>query len=151
MLKKISDVVQGGDSLESGFKLIEPKCARTATKSSWVNFGKQAEVMNRDPQHVLGFFKNELGCNGTIGSDNMLILNGGYQQKHFIKIIKKYIETYLKCEVCQAYKSIIEKDTKTRLECLKCFICGASRTVPPIGRTFTATRRGQRRADRNKQ
>ena len=150
MLKKISDVVVGQDNVVSGFKLIEPKCARTATKSSWVNFGKQAEVMNRDPMHVLGFYKMELGCNGTIGSDNMLILNGGYQQKHFIKIIKKYTETYLKCEVCGQFNSKIEKDVKTRIEFLKCHICGASRTVPPIGRVFEATRRGQRRAERQK-
>ena len=80
----------------------------------------------------------------------MLILNGGYQQKHFIKIIKKYIEVYLRCNVCQAYDSIIEKDTKTRLEFLKCKNCGASRTVPPITKTFEATRRGARRAERNK-
>ena len=80
----------------------------------------------------------------------MLILNGGYQQKHFIKIIKNYIETYVKCEVCLAYNSLIEKDTKTRLEFLKCNKCGASRTVPPIGRTFEATRRGERRAIKNK-
>lgn len=78
MLKKISDKVEGGENVDSNFKLVEPKCARTATKSSWVNFGKQAEAMCREPQHVLGYFKNELGCNGTIGSDNMLILNGGY-------------------------------------------------------------------------
>ena len=43
---------------------------------------------------------------------------------------------YVKCEVCLAYNSIIEKDTKTRLEFLKCIKCGASRTVPPIGKTF---------------
>lgn len=92
--------------------------------------------MDRDPQHVLGFFKFELGCNGTIGSDDMLILNGGYQQKHFIKIIKKYIEVYVRCEVCHGYNSKIEKDVKTRLEFLKCGKCGASRTVPPIGKTF---------------
>lgn len=92
--------------------------------------------MDRDPQHVLGYYKFELGCNGTIGSDDMLILNGGYQQKHFIKIIKKYIEIYVRCEVCQGYSSKIEKDVKTRLEFLKCSKCGASRTVPPIGKTF---------------
>ena len=104
--------------------------------------------MGREPQHVLDFFKNELGCQGTIGSENMLILNGGYQQKHFIKIIKKYIETYVKCNVCGCYNSIIEKDTKTRLESLRCLECNADRTVPPIAKTFNATRRGQRRLDR---
>ena len=78
----------------------------------------------------------------------MLILNGGYQQKHFLKIIKKYIEVYVKCEVCHGYNSVIEKDTKMRLESLKCLICGASRTVPVLTKTFEAKRRGQRRRER---
>ena len=150
MLKRIADQIGETLSGKTDFKLHEPKCARTATKSSWVNFGKQADAMGREPQHVLGFFKNELGCNGTIGTDNMLILNGGYQQKHFIKIIKKYIEMYVKCNVCQAYNSKIEKDVKTRLEFLICDNCKASRTVPPITKQYEATRRGQRRADRMK-
>ena len=147
MLKRIADQISE-PSTKTAFKLIEPKCARTATKSSWVNFGKQAEAMGRDPQHVLGFFKSELGCNGTIGTDDMLILNGGYQQKHFIKIIKKYIEVYVKCDVCGNYQSEIKKDIKTRLESLICIHCGASRTVPPITKTFEARRRGERRRDR---
>lgn len=83
MLQRITDTVLEPQA-KTQFKLIEPRCQRTATKSSWVNFGKQADAMSRDPQHVLGFFQCELGCNGTIGTDNMLILNGGYQQKHFI-------------------------------------------------------------------
>ena len=104
--------------------------------------------MNREPMHVLGFYKSELGCEGTIGTDDMLILNGGYQQKHFIKIIRKYIEIYLKCDVCLAYDSNIEKDTKTRLDWLKCKICGASRTIPPIEKNFIAKRRGERKKNR---
>ena len=42
MLSKIAKEVHGqGISTGSApFKLIEPKCARTATRSSWVNFGK---------------------------------------------------------------------------------------------------------------
>jgi translation initiation factor 2 subunit 2 len=104
--------------------------------------------MKRDPMHVLGFYRNELGCNGTIGNDDMLILNGAYQQKHFIRIIKKYFEVYLKCDVCNGYDTILEKDTKTRLEYLRCNCCKASRTVPPITKTFEAARRGERRKNR---
>lgn len=78
MLQRIADSVGETQAGKTDFKLHEPKCARTATKSSWVNFDKQAKAMDREPNHVLGFFKNELGCNGTIGQDNMLILNGGY-------------------------------------------------------------------------
>lgn len=43
---------------------------------------------------------SELGCEGTIGNENCLILNGGFQMKHFIRIIKLYVEKYVKCHVC---------------------------------------------------
>ena len=107
--------------------------------------------MKREPQHVLNFYKNELGCEGTIGAENMLILNGGYQQKHFIKIIKNYIGTYVKCNICGGYNTIIEKNIKDRLDYLKCdpvIGCGASRTVPPLATAFRAVRRGERRKAR---
>ena len=104
--------------------------------------------MNRDPMHVLGFYKGELSCEGTIGNDDMLILNGGYLQKHFIKIIRKYVDIYVKCDVCKGHNSKIEKDSKMRLDLLKCQSCGATRTVPPIGDSFIARRKGERKKNR---
>lgn len=33
---------------KAAFRLIEPKCGRTATKSTWINFAEQADAINRD-------------------------------------------------------------------------------------------------------
>ena len=33
---------------KTAFRLIEPKCGRTATKSTWINFPEQADAINRD-------------------------------------------------------------------------------------------------------
>lgn len=92
----------------------------------------------------------ELGCEGTIGNENMLILNGGFQPKNFFKIMKLYIDKYVKCDVCQRYQTDIVKENKTRLQYLNCRLCKASRVVPQINMGFRAVKRGQRRKDRMK-
>ena len=98
--------------------------------------------MSRDPQHVLEFFKSELSCDGTLGQDDMLILEGKFQQKQLLEILKKYIVAYVQCEQCQAYNTTIEKDMKIRRDFLNCTNCGATRTVQQIESTYKHVGRG---------
>lgn len=63
---------------------------------------------------------SELGCEGTIGSNNEMILVGGYQAKHFLRGIRKYIDDYVRCKDCRGYKTEIFREDKTRLNVLKC-------------------------------
>ena len=76
-----------------------------------------------------------------------MTLVGGYQSKHFIKIIKKYIDDYVRCKDCRGLNTEIKKES--RLTYLNCHKCKASRTVQAISSRYTATRRGERRAARN--
>lgn len=89
---------------------------------------------------------SELGCEGTIGSSEEMILVGPYQAKHFIRIIRKYIEEYVRCDQCKGLNSSLEKEKG--LTYMKCMKCGASRVVKKIEGHFTAKKRGQRRRDR---
>jgi len=63
---------------------------------------------------------SELGCEGNIGSMNEMVLVGGYQPKHFLRLIRKYIEDYVRCANCKSLDSKIERDEKSRLWVLKC-------------------------------
>lgn len=128
--------------------MIEPKCARTKTKSTWLNFGDQAKALERDSQHILSYFMSELGCDGTIGSNEEMILVGGYQAKNFLRLIRKYIEDFVRCKDCKGYATTIEKEEKTRLRYLKCKKCQASRTVAKIQSHFKAVKRGERKKER---
>ena len=98
----------------------EPQCARTKTKSSWVNFNEQATALNRKHQHILEYFCSELGCEGNIGSNNEMILNGSYMPKNFLKLIRRYIEDYVRCNNCKGTNTVIEREDKTRLTYLIC-------------------------------
>jgi translation initiation factor 2 beta subunit (eIF-2beta)/eIF-5 len=76
-----------------------------------------------------------------------MTLVGGYQSKHFVRLIKKYIEAFVRCNDCRAIKTEITKED--RLTVLKCKMCKASRTVDQIKTRFMATRRGARRKARH--
>lgn len=66
-----------------------------------MNFEAQATALKRDPKHILDYFLSELGCTGNLGARNEMILVGGYQQKHFVRLIRKYIDDYIKCGNCK--------------------------------------------------
>jgi translation initiation factor 2 beta subunit (eIF-2beta)/eIF-5 len=53
----------------------------------------------------MDYFMSELGCEGNIGFNNEMILVGGYQAKHFLRLIRKYIEDYVRCKDCRGYKT----------------------------------------------
>jgi len=105
LLKRIQDTIKQkqGEQVDtgSGSTLINPKCAKSKTKSMWTNFAEQCEAIDRDPQHILSYFTSELGCEGTIGSEKEMILNGSYQVKNFSKLMRKYLEDYVRCKDCK--------------------------------------------------
>ena len=99
---------------------------------------------------MLDFLKAELDTEGNFGSESNLILQGRFKDKHIIRLYKSYIETYVKCTDCKRINTEMTRDSSTRLLCLKCNDCGASRTVQNIKKGYHAARRGERRAARNK-
>ena len=48
------------------------------TKTAWLNFHQISQAINREPQHILDFFKAELDVEGNFGGDNNMILVGKY-------------------------------------------------------------------------
>lgn len=127
-------------------KLLEPICQRGRTKSTWHNFEAQANAIARDPKHIIDYFMSELGCTGNLGSSNEMVLVGGYQQKHFLRLIRKYISDFVMCANCKGLQT--ELDKKDRLTWLTCKKCKASRTVGAISNRFVATKRGQRKKEK---
>jgi len=89
---------------------------------------------------------SELGCVGNIGSINEMTLVGGYQAKHYLRLIRKYIEDYVRCKDCKGFNTEIVRED--RLTYLKCKKCKANRTVQAIASRYHAARRGERRKAR---
>ena len=74
-----------------------------------------------------------------------MVLVGGYMAKHFLRLIRKYIDDYVRCVDCKSLDTTIVKEEKTRLTYLKCNKCTASRTVSQIQSIYVATKRGERK------
>ena len=72
-----------------------------STRTTWTNFGTICQAINREPQHILDFFKAELDVEGNFGSENNLILVGKYQNKHITNLYKQYLTTYVRCQDCK--------------------------------------------------
>ena len=138
---KVRQGSEGAASV-SNFKLLEPICSKTPTKTFWQNFAEQLKLMDRQPEHVLSYFLAELGCDGVIGNNGEMILTGSYMPRSFNKLIRKYAEDYVRCLDCKKYNTEFIHMKKERITKLVCKNCGASRTVENIGTRFVATKRG---------
>jgi len=134
IIKQVASLTSGEDGAAGVFKLFEPQCSRNKTKSSWNNFDEQAVSIGRDHKHILDYFLSELGCSGNLGANNEMVLVGNYQAKVYLRLIRKYIEDYVRCANCRLFNTEIKKED--RLTSLRCKKCKASRTVTAIANRF---------------
>jgi len=126
-----------------------PNVARAGSKkTAFTNFTEICRILKRQPKHVLQFILAELGTTGSIDGNQCLIVKGRFQQKHFESVLRKYIKEYVTCHTCRSSDTELTKDT--RLNFLKCNVCGSKCSVSAIKTGFTAMvgkRAAQRRAN----
>jgi translation initiation factor 2 subunit 2 len=126
-----------------------PQLSRVGTrKTMWSNFGKIAQCMHRQQQHVMNYVLSELGTEGSVDSNERLILKGRYLPKHVESILKKYIEAYVRCSMCRASETTLTRDSLTRLFFVECQTCKSRRSVETIKSGFHAISKQERRAAR---
>ena len=101
--------------------------------------------MNRDPEHCKEFLLSELGTTGNMDGQGSLIIRGKFQAKSVTSILRRYINAYVVCEMCRSLDTSLSRDSATRLYRLYCENCGASRSVAPINKMFTAVIRRPRK------
>lgn len=135
---------------KSRTKIPPPNVQRLGTKKThWTNFNEVCNSMNRDPDHVFQFFMAELGTEGSIDGSKQLIIRGKFTAKLIESLLRKYIVTYVACQMCHSLNTVLRRDNVTRLHFVDCQDCGCSRSVAPIRAGFHAQTRADRRALRN--
>ncbi|MGB9960096.1 MAG: translation initiation factor IF-2 subunit beta [Candidatus Bathyarchaeales archaeon] len=90
------------------------------------NFNEVAEVLNRDPQHILKFLTGELATAATI-QESRAIFQGKFPRETLEKLLQRYMETFVTCPVCKRPDTKIVKEK--RLSFLVCEACGAKSAV----------------------
>eukprot|EP00581_Thalassiosira_minuscula_P014182 CAMPEP_0183722556 /NCGR_PEP_ID=MMETSP0737-20130205/14474_1 /TAXON_ID=385413 /ORGANISM="Thalassiosira miniscula, Strain CCMP1093" /LENGTH=238 /DNA_ID=CAMNT_0025952743 /DNA_START=108 /DNA_END=824 /DNA_ORIENTATION=+ len=153
MLDRVMGILhaQNPDLIEKKRRTMKPpQLTRVGTKKTlWVNFQEICTMMQRSPQHVFQFFMAELGTEGSIDGNQRLVIRGKYVPKYIESLLRKYIVSYVTCEMCRSPNTELTRDPATRLNFCKCHDCGSSRSVAPISSGYHATSRADRRAARN--
>jgi translation initiation factor 2 subunit 2 len=90
------------------------------------NFKEIAEILNRDPQHILKFLTGELAT-AAIMQESRVIFQGKFPKETIERLLQRYMETFVICPVCKRPDTKIVKEK--RLSFLVCEACGAKSPV----------------------
>ena len=122
---------------KSGPLLNPPDVQKVGTtRSAWINFVYTCNSLNRTTEHLQQFILAELGNDGSLGQENQLIIKGRYNSKHIQNLLAKYINEYVLCTTCKSPTTTLTKDNSTRLQVMKCNVCGSTKTVANIKSSF---------------
>jgi translation initiation factor 2 subunit 2 len=114
-------------------------------KTAWLNFRLTCATLNRSEEHVNLFVSSELGVLTSITDGGALLIRGIFPGQKLEGLIRKYMENYVKCVMCRATKTVLRKDTISRLMMMDCNSCKASRSVAAIQTGFHATTKSDRK------
>lgn len=90
------------------------------------NFGEIADVLRREPDHILGFLLRELGTAGTLEGQRV-VFKGKVTTSQIADRLKGYVDEYVLCSECSRPDTKIVKDGRVLI--LTCETCGAHRPV----------------------
>jgi translation initiation factor 2 subunit 2 len=93
------------------------------------NFKEVADVLNRDPQHILKFLTREMATAATF-NDSRAIFQGRFRRDSFERLLQRYIENFVTCPVCNRPDTKIVKEK--RLSFLVCNACGAKSSIKQL-------------------
>lgn len=93
------------------------------------NFKEVAEILDRDPQHILKFLTREMATAATY-QDSRVIFQGKFQQDSLERLLQRYMEIFVVCPVCKRPDTKIVREK--RLSFLVCNACGAKSSVKQL-------------------
>jgi translation initiation factor 2 subunit 2 len=90
------------------------------------NFKEIADVLNRDPQHILKFLTREMATAATF-QESRAVFQGKFKHDSFERLLQRYMESFVICPVCKRPDTKIVKEK--RLSFLLCNACGAKSSI----------------------
>jgi translation initiation factor 2 subunit 2 len=121
-------------------QLPAPRVSKDGSKKTVVdNFGEICKAMKRSPDEVKDFFTKELATTANLDSKNRIIIKGSnIKQTNIEKMLRQYIDHYVRCNMCSKIDTELVRDSETKLLTLKCGSCHATRTVTQVAAGFQA-------------
>jgi translation initiation factor 2 subunit 2 len=93
------------------------------------NFKEIADILNRDPQHIVKFLTGEMATAATV-QEGRAIFQGKFNADTLNTLLQRYMESFIVCPVCKRPDTKITREK--RLSFLVCEACGAKSSVKNI-------------------
>jgi translation initiation factor 2 subunit 2 len=98
-------------------------------RTTIANFKEVADMLDRDPQHILKFLTREMATAATY-NDGRAIFQGKFPRDTFERLLQRYMEAFVICPVCKRPDTKIVKEK--RLSFLVCNACGARSSIKQL-------------------
>jgi translation initiation factor 2 subunit 2 len=98
-------------------------------RTTITNFKEVADVLDRDPQHILKFLTREMATAATY-HDGRAIFQGKFPRDTFERLLSRYMEGFVTCPVCKRPDTRVLKEK--RLSFLVCNACGAKSSIKQL-------------------
>jgi translation initiation factor 2 subunit 2 len=94
---------------------------------NWKSYVRLFRALTRDPHLFQQYINEYYSCQSSINQREQLTLNIRTTKTTFDNILKKFLDEYVTCLLCQtAQTHLIKSDGIWRIECQ---LCGSQRTV----------------------
>lgn len=120
--KKLPHTLESHDR----FKVPEPDVMVEGKTTVIRNFGEIADMLRREPEHILGYLLRELGTAGTLEGQRV-VFKGKVAAAQIADRLASYVDEYVLCSECHRPDTKIIKDGRVLI--LSCETCGAHRPV----------------------
>ncbi|WP_406671032.1 translation initiation factor IF-2 subunit beta [Methanolobus sp. ZRKC4] len=114
------------ETTDARFVIPEPKIMVEGKTTILDNLSNIADVLNRDPDHLMKFLTREMGTAGKIDGSRA-IFQGRFSKDQIKSNIEAYVEEFVMCSECSRPDTQLTK--MDRVLVLKCAACGAHRPV----------------------
>lgn len=108
------------------FELPRVRSRVFGVRTIFHNFKEIADVLNRDPRHLIKHFANEMATAGSL-KGTRATFQGRFLNSTFEHLLHTYVENYVVCPVCKRPDTKIVKEK--RLFFLVCDACGAKSSI----------------------
>jgi len=113
---------EGISRSEDRLKLPEPRTMVSGKKTYWINFIDFPNLLRRDPNEFLNYFRSQLAINASIENGRAIFM--GRPDKHsFSALLQRYLKERVICPVCNSPDTHLEKEKQ--LTTIVCEACGA--------------------------
>ena len=129
LLKRAQAQVPEGTLKKERLEMPRLLVSMVGMRTTIANFKEVAELLDRDPQHILKFLTREMATAATY-HDGRAIFQGKFPRDTFERLLQRYMDAFVICPVCKRPDTKIIKEK--RLSFIVCNACGAKSSVKQL-------------------